>query len=95
MDQVTKGKFRILGSDYHEELLAAIDESNIPPEYGGTMETRWHWPYPEGSGCSPSEIEKYRHQAEGSDEDEKKRGTTAGTESLGDSTLSGGLEDVS
>lgn len=41
MDPVTRSKFRILGSDYFEELSAAIDESNIPTDYGGKMETAW------------------------------------------------------
>ena len=92
MDPVTKGKFRILGSDYHDELAAAIDEANIPTEYGGTMETQWHWPYPEGSGCSPTEIEKYRRQPEDPDETLKE---ASADDTASTAALSGGLEDVS
>jgi hypothetical protein len=41
MDSVTRAKFRLLGKDYYSELSAAIDESNIPTQFGGKMETVW------------------------------------------------------
>jgi hypothetical protein len=62
MDPVTKAKFRLLGSDYQAALLEAMDEDQIPTDYGGTREVQWHWPYPEGSGCSPSELAVHRRQ---------------------------------
>lgn len=84
MDPVTRAKFRILGTAYHEELNAAIDESNIPTEYGGKMETVWHWPYP---GCTVDDIKKYRYKAPAADSKEEL--------SAADSVVDGAMEDVS
>jgi hypothetical protein len=61
MDEVTKTKIRILGTDFYDTLLEEISADNIPVEYGGSMETSWTWPFSEESGCSPEQIEKYRY----------------------------------
>lgn len=59
MDEVTKSKVRILGSDYFEALLEEISEEQIPVELGGKMQTRWAWPFSDHSGCSPAQVERY------------------------------------
>lgn len=61
MDEVTKSKVRIIGSDYYSVLLEEIDEDQIPVEYGGKLHTQWAWPFSDASGCSPQQIEQYRH----------------------------------
>ena len=60
MDEVTKSKVRILGSDFLPSLLEEIAEDHIPVDYGGSMETRWAWPFSEASGCSPAQVEQFR-----------------------------------
>jgi hypothetical protein len=65
MDDVTKTKIRILGTDYYETLLEEISADNIPVELGGNMETTWAWPFSETSGCSPDQIEMYRYAPAG------------------------------
>lgn len=37
IDEGTKAKFRLMGSDYKEEMLKFIDPDNLPIEYGGTQ----------------------------------------------------------
>jgi hypothetical protein len=60
IDEVTRQKFFILGSDYLSVLRNHIDDSQIPSELGGTAENFvWSWPYPDGTGCSPSEIAEF------------------------------------
>lgn len=61
IDQVTKSKIRLLGSDYYSTLVEAIDEDQIPVEYGGKKVYRWSWPWSEASGCSPDQIRRYRY----------------------------------
>lgn len=39
IDQRTRNKFRVLGSDYRAELEELIDPSVIPTDFGGTCET--------------------------------------------------------
>jgi plastocyanin len=38
LDPSTRKKVHILGSNYHDTLLEAIDEENLPAEYGGTCQ---------------------------------------------------------
>jgi hypothetical protein len=47
MDAVTKAKFRIYGSDYFSALVENIAEDFIPVDYGGKLEVRWSFPYPD------------------------------------------------
>eukprot|EP00301_Raphidiophrys_heterophryoidea_P005299 c12241_g1_i1.p1 GENE.c12241_g1_i1~~c12241_g1_i1.p1 ORF type:complete len:322 (-),score=49.60 c12241_g1_i1:292-1209(-) len=56
LSPVTVGKFHFLGSDYQSALTSLVDNAFIPVEYGGSYKATWQWPYPEGSGCSPSEL---------------------------------------
>ena len=63
MDEVTKGKIRILGYDYIDALREEIDDDQIPVDFGGTLEARWAWPFSEDFGCSPAQIELYRYEA--------------------------------
>jgi hypothetical protein len=60
VDPVTAEKITIVGSDYQSVLTDLIDADNIPSDVaGGSAEVAWHCPYPEGSGCSPSELREY------------------------------------
>lgn len=59
VDPVTAEKIVILRSNYEETLKELIDEENIPKEMGGLADVQWHWPYPEGSGCSPTELQQF------------------------------------
>ena len=36
IDDGTKAKFRMMGSNYKQQLLTFIDKDNLPKEYGGT-----------------------------------------------------------
>ena len=38
LDEGTLAKFRLMGSDYQEQLLTLIDGDNLPVEYGGRFE---------------------------------------------------------
>lgn len=70
MDEVTKGKIRIVGYDFIDALLEEIDEDQIPEDFGGSLKARWAWPFGEDSGCSPAQIEQYRYKgAAPTDED--------------------------
>lgn len=54
IDPITAEKIHILGcqDEYLPILRQYIDDSNIPPEFGGTMENFvWHWPFPSEYGC--------------------------------------------
>ena len=59
VDPVTAEKISIVGSDYTAVLQDLIDEDNIPVEMGGKANVVWHYPYQEGSGCSPDELKAY------------------------------------
>lgn len=53
IDPVTSDKIQILGSDYLPTLREAIDDSQIPPELGGSAEGfYWTAPAPEEYGGS-------------------------------------------
>lgn len=63
IDPVTRQKIRILGSNFLEELREVLDDNQIPVEYGGKwQDIRWSWPYPEESGCSPTQISEYNER---------------------------------
>jgi hypothetical protein len=54
IDPVTADKIHLLGNqdEYLPILRQYIDDSNIPPEFGGNMENFvWYWPFPEEHGC--------------------------------------------
>jgi hypothetical protein len=38
LDERTRNKLKLIGSNYEEELLAIIDADQLPPCYGGTGE---------------------------------------------------------
>lgn len=61
MDAVTRSKFQIYGSDYFSVLIENISEDNIPVDYGGKLEVRWGFPYPD---LSHEEIIRLRNHSE-------------------------------
>jgi hypothetical protein len=78
VDPITAQKISIVGADYQELLKELIDDDNIPSDLGGTADVSWHYPYPEGSGCSPAELRAYlalqeeREGKEGNEEEKEK-----------------------
>jgi hypothetical protein len=57
IDQRTKDKFTLLGSDFLSSLLEVIDISEIPEDFGGeSADVCWDLQYQDSSGCSEQQI---------------------------------------
>eukprot|EP01041_Mallomonas_annulata_P010903 gene10903-22757_t len=60
MNPITAKKIEIIGTDFLPALRQRIDDSQIPVEYGGSMEgCVFHRPWPECSGCSSEQVLAY------------------------------------
>ena len=58
IDPVTSDKIKILGSDYLSHLREYIDDSQIPPELGGSCpDFTWEAPYPAAYGASLEQLQ--------------------------------------
>lgn len=59
LDPITANKIQIVGSDFMSVLREHIDDSQIPPLYGGTgQDFTWTWPFPPEYGCHPDQLSK-------------------------------------
>jgi hypothetical protein len=57
IDPVTADKIKIVGSDFIDVLREHIDDSNIPPELGGTCaDFKWQYPWPDHTGISEVQL---------------------------------------
>jgi hypothetical protein len=64
IDPVTAKKIRVFDENFGEALRELVDDSQIPPEFGGSAEPReWCWPYAESSGVSPDQLRVYLETA--------------------------------
>lgn len=57
IDPITADKIKIVGSNFIDVLREHIDDSNIPPELGGSCpDFKWQWPWPDSTGISEVQL---------------------------------------
>jgi hypothetical protein len=57
IDPVTSDKIKIVGSDFIGTLREHMDDSEIPPELGGSCpDFKWQWPWPDSTGISEVQL---------------------------------------
>ena len=57
IDPVTADKIKIVGSNFIDVLREHIDDTEIPPELGGSCpDFKWQWPWPDSTGISEVQL---------------------------------------